>query len=248
MNICNRVNIPDAKFIVCGGPNEKEIKKEAEKLGIAEKFDFLGQVSDITKYLNVFDVFGYPLAAYHYGTCDQSLQESMVAGVVPVVLSNRMEKYMIKDKITGIVAKNEKDYIRSIEKLYKNKTLRHKLSRNAIKYARQTFMLSKMANDWESIFSEVLILPKTSKRWQIGDKERIKPVDVFIESLGNNYGKIFNAYRSAKSNQERVKVVGKMKKLAELDIWKSETRGTTHHYHSFFLKDKYLSIWSKIMK
>jgi len=171
LNICNKVNIPDVKFIVCGGSSEKEIKKEAEKLGIAEKFNFTGLVSDITEYLSIFDIFGYPLAPYHYGTCDQVLAESMAAGVVPVVLQNQMEKYMVKDGITGIVAKSEIDYIQAIQTLYNNKILRNSLSRNAREYAVKFFSVDKMAREWEVIFKEALAIPKTQKKWNIVKKK-----------------------------------------------------------------------------
>ena len=67
LNICNLVDIPNVKFIVCGRPKEKELMQEAEHLGIDGKFNFTGRVPDIKEYLATFDVFGYPLASYHYG-------------------------------------------------------------------------------------------------------------------------------------------------------------------------------------
>lgn len=248
LNICNKVNIPNVKFIVCGGPSEREIKKEAEELGIAEKFIFTGPVSDITGYLSIFDIFGYPLAPYHYGTCDQSLQESMAAGVIPVVLQNRMEKYMVKDGITGIIAKDENDYIQAIQALYNNKVLRDSLSRNAREYAFKTFSVDKMAREWESVFKEALAIPKTSKKWNIVQKNNeISATDIFLESLGD-YGEAFIYYRNAKSEDEKIKAMKRIIKLNESAIWKADTRGTVHHYNSFFPDDEYLSSWSRLMR
>lgn len=248
LNICAKVNIPNVKFIVCGGPSEKKIKEEARKLRIAQKFNFTGQVSDITKYLSIFDIFGYPLAPYHYGTCDQTLQESMAAGVVPVVLSNQMEKYMINDGITGIVAKTENDYIQALKTLYNNKVLRSSLSRNARKYARNFFSIDRMVRDWEIIFKEVLAIPKTRKIWNmVKQNNEIKATDVFLESVGD-YGGDFIHYLNAKSEKENRECTKKIKKLAKSAIWQAKTRGTVHHYYSFFPNDRYLSIWSQLMK
>jgi len=248
LNICNQVNIPNVKFIVCGEPSEKEIKKEAKELGIAEKFNFTGLVSDITEYLSIFDIFGYPLAPYHYGTCDQVLAESMAAGVVPVVLANQMESYMVKDGITGIVAKDKEEYIKALQELYHNRKLRNKLSQRAKEYAMRTFSLEKMVYEWEKIFNGVLDFPKTVRKWKNSKKgEDILPKDVFLESLGH-HGKDFVSYCNTESDEERKSAIKKIKKLAESANWQAETRGTVHHYNSFFPNDPYLSVWSQLMK
>ena len=103
LDMCLGIDIPDVNFIVCGGQKEKEIQKEAERLGIGGKIIFTGLVQDIREYLSIFDVFGYPLAPYHYGTCDQVLAECMACGVVPVVFSNQMENQIVQDGVTGMV-------------------------------------------------------------------------------------------------------------------------------------------------
>ncbi len=248
LNICNQVDIPNVKFIVCGGPNGKELKQEAEHLGIDGKFNFTGCVPDIKEYLSLFDIFGYPLAPYHYGTCDQTLQESMAAGVVPVVLANQMESYMVKDGVTGIVAKDKEEYIRALQDLYHNRELRNKLSQNAREYAIHTFSLEKMANEWNNLFNEVLDFPKTVRKWKnIKKGEEISPKDVFLESLGH-HGEDFISYCNAKSDEEKKSAIEKIKKLAESANWQAETRGTVHHYNSFFPNEPYLSIWSRLMR
>ena len=104
-------------------------------------------LSDITKYLSLFDIFGYPLAPHHYGTAEQVLQESMAAGIVPVVLDNNIERYLVKDGLTGIDAKNVKGYIKAIEVLYQNKEFKKELSKNAKTHAINNFSVELMANE-----------------------------------------------------------------------------------------------------
>jgi len=247
LKICDKINIPNIKFIVCGGSNEKEIKAEAEQLGISEKFEFPGIV-EITEYLPIFDVFGYPLAPYHYGTCDQVLAESMAAEIVPIVLDNKMERYMVKDGITGIVAKNENEYIKAIEMLYQDKELREKLSKNAIIYAKEKFSIEKMVKDWDIIFNETLIIDKSSKKWNLDIEQKdITTKDVFMEALGD-YSKPFKEYYAAKTNIELEKATQKIKELARSPNWQSKTKGTVHHYNYFFPNDKYIKIWSELMQ
>lgn len=248
LNICNRVDIPDIHFIVCGGPKEKELRQEAEHLGIGGKFNITGLVPDIKEYLSLFDVFGYPLASYHYGTCDQTLQESMAAGVVPVVLANQMESYMVKDGVTGIVVKNKDEYIKALQDLYHNRELRNKLSQNAKEYTLHTFSLEKMANEWNKLFNEVLDFPKTVRKWKNSKSDSdISHADVFLESLGD-YGEDFVFYCNAENDDEKKRAIKKIKELAETPSWQAKTRGTVHHYNYFFQDDSYLSVWSRLMK
>jgi len=250
LDICNRVDIPNVNFIVVGGPNGKQMEQEAERLGIGERFNFTGFVPEAKKweYLSLFDVFGYPLALHHYGACDQVLQESMAARVVPVVLANPMESYMVKDGITGIVAKNKDEYARALEGLYHNRELKDFLSKNAKEYALRTFSLEKMISEWDDIFNEVLDFPKTARKWEIDKKSKnISPKDVFLESLGR-YGENFVSYCNAKNNKNKEAAIKNIKKLAESANWRSKTKSTVHQYDSFFPNDKYLSFWSSIMK
>lgn len=246
LEICVKINIPNAKFIVCGGTKEKELKTAAKKMGIAEKFNFTGFVSDITEYLRIFDVFGYPLSPNHYGTCDQSLQESMAAGVVPVVLANPMESYMIKNGVNGIVANNEAEYIKAIEMLYSDTALRKKLSKGAKEYANKAFSIEAMANEWDKVFKEAIVLPKTAKKWMLENTVKILPKDVFLEALGS-YGEAFSVYSKSNSDSEKKRTAKKIKELAKSPNWRSDTKGTAHQYHSFFPEDADLTFWSELM-
>lgn len=247
LNICNKINIPKVKFIVCGGANEQKIKQEAEALGIDKKFNFTGTVADITKYLAIFDVFGYPLNPDHYGTCDQVLAESMAAGVVPVVLPNLMEKYMVKDRLTGMVAKNEADYIHAVQSLYQDRNLRKTLSKNAKRYAAETFSVTKMMREWEAIFKEVLTINKTSRRWPLKNSGgELSAKDVFLESLGD-YGRNFISYGRARSANEKNKAEKRIAKLKTSLLWQSRTKGTVHQYRSFFPDDKTLACWGDLI-
>jgi glycosyltransferase involved in cell wall biosynthesis len=250
LDVCNRVNIPNAKFIVVGGPNEKQLLQEAKKRGIEKKFKFTGFVSEKKKweYLSLFDIFGYPLAPHHYGSCDQVLQESMATGVVPVVLDNPMESYMIKNGVTGLIAKNQNEYIDALQKLYRDHQLKNYLSKNARKYALKTYSLEKMKNEWNTIFNQIKNTPKTIKKWELDKKTKnITPKDVFLESLGN-YGKDFVAYCNARNPREKKEAAKKIKKLAGLANWQSKTKSSVHQYLAFFPDDKYLAIWSKLTK
>lgn len=246
LHLCKEIGIPNSKFIVCGGSNEDAIRKEAMKLGLGEKITFTGVVKEIGKYLSSFDVFGYPLAPNHYGACDQTLIESMAAGVVPVVFDNRMEKSMIKNGVNGIVVKDENGYIKAVETLYKNKKLRDRLSRNAKIHAENRFSISKLVKDWENIFNKMIKERRSVHAWPTA-KKNFSASDVFIESLGK-YGGVFKKNIKATNLSDKKGTVATIMKLGSLPSWQSESKGTVHNYHLYFPIDKRLKMWSKLMK
>lgn len=249
VKMSSAVKIPGAQFIVMGGPNEKKLREEAEKLGVAEKFNFTGFVAGSRKWrmLSTFDIFGYPLASRHFGSSDQVLQEAMTVGIVPVVFDNLMESYMVKNGETGIVVKNKKAYVRALEKLYSDNNLRKRLSRNARVYARHEFSLEKMKKEWLSVFEDTMKLPKRRREWRISKpKGKVMPRDIFLESLGD-YGKPFVSYCKARNSAEKKIATERIRGLAESPSWQSKSKGTAHQYNTFLPGDKYLSFWSKLM-
>ena len=249
LKMSSRANLPDAQFIVCGGPGEKEIQEESRHYEAGKRFTFVGQVDDITPYLSEFDVFGYPLAPYHWGTCEQALGESMAAGVPPVVLANRAEGYIVEDGVTGIVAGDEDAYARALEELYRNPELRRRLAGNAREAAAKLFSLDLMASRWEQVFDEILSLPKTARNWRGSYRgQSVSAHRIFLESLGD-YGKEFICSLQAGNEKDQQAAREGIKKLcASSYLWRSNTRGTPHHYHNFFPEDNFLKLWSGFLK
>ena len=234
LEMCKGIDfIPHLKFVVVGGTHQKEIQAQADEMGIGDKFEFPGYVpkSTLIDYLETFDIFGYPLAPYHYGTCDLVLQIAMASGVVPVVFDNAMEKLFVKNNKTGLIVKDKKGYVQAIKDLYNNINWRKQLGKSAKIDAIKRFTLENLDNEWEKVFNEVLKYSKVGRKWDI-DKENITHADVFLESLGH-YGKDFQF---------------KIMELAQVPSWQTETKGSVHNYNYCFPNDFLLEAWSKLMK
>jgi glycosyltransferase involved in cell wall biosynthesis len=249
LEMCGNIKVPDAQFVVCGGPREKEIQKAAVRMGIGERFVFTGQVNDIAGHLSTFDVFGYPLAPYHYGTGEQSLGESMAAGVPPVVLANRTESYIVDDGITGIVAKDEEAYERAIEKLYRDPGLRYTLSENARESARQRYSLELMCDRWDTVFRETLNLPKRGRSWTGTYRgQSATPAEIYLESLGEQSDEFSSSFK-AHTEREQSDALDRIRRLYETShLWRSDTRGTPRQYRTFYPDDRFLRLWSDLAK
>lgn len=155
---CVLDEIPDATITVLG-----EIKIPLPE-NLNPRIKFLGQIDDISPYLTTFDVFGYPLRPDHFGTSEQVLGEAMAAGVVPVVLNNMAERWIVMGNWDGVRAKSEDQYVRELVRLYKNPKLRGLLSKNVREVARNRYSIDGMVDKWENVFEGIMKEPKRERK------------------------------------------------------------------------------------
>lgn len=239
------VDIPSARFVVCGGPNEAAIRQDAIIAGFADRFDFLGQVTDVASQLSTFDIFGYPLAPYHYGTGEQALIEALAAGVPPVVLSNGAEQHILHDGITGIVAKDESAYIHALELLHSKPEFRKILSENARRMARERYTIEILARSWSALYEEALQTPKRTRHWTGSHGADATAAEIFLASLGE-YGV---DYAQSMKTELDASVLAADDSIAHgSELFRSKTRGSAFHYQTFYPDDPWLKLWCGLIQ
>jgi len=231
-------NIPEARFIFCGGSNEAALRNDAVSAGAGGRFEFTGLIDNVPKMLSSFDIFGYPLAPDHYGTGEQALIEALAVGIPPVVLANGAEQHIVQDAVTGIVAKSEAEYSEALELLYRDPEKRLFLGENARRHARANFTIEKLADSWSKLYEEALRLPKAPKAWPALIAGRpVSGSEAFLASLGEHGGE-YKASMSADNVSEACQRIANAAPL-----FKSKTRGSVFHYQRFFPDDPYLNYW-----
>jgi glycosyltransferase involved in cell wall biosynthesis len=96
-----RARRPDARLLVAGvGPLERELREQAERLGVADAVRFLGFVPEVLAALASLDVFAFPSLAEGLGT---SALDAMALGV-PVVASRAGGiPEVVEDRVTGLL-------------------------------------------------------------------------------------------------------------------------------------------------
>lgn len=241
-----QADIPDAHFIVCGGPHDALLRSEAEGHGLGHKFSFLGHVEDIPGVLGELDVFGYPLAPWHYGTGEQALIEALAAGIPAVVMDNGAEKHIVEDGITGIIAGSDDAYTNALEFLRNNPEQRLAMAQQARKSARQRFTIENTAALWSQLFYEAMDLPKRARSWQDSclKNEPLTPAEVFCAALGP-FKKRFIQSLDDISQHNSLPCGERGTDLFEQ--YQASTRGTPFHYQSFFPGDPCLNYWCGIL-
>ncbi len=196
------VDVPDVRFVVCGGGKQEILRAQARALGVENKFEFRGYVNDIRSVIEELDVYGYPLCEHTYAAAELNLQEVMYLGVPPVVFPYGGVKQLVQHEKTGLVVNSPAEFTAAIEYLHAEPEMRRRLGENAERYAREVFGAENAARDLNKVY-EMLMRRDKRERMHGRDPSRSlleQPVDyydvdinaaaptweVFCESLGEH--------------------------------------------------------------
>ncbi|MBU3176436.1 glycosyltransferase family 4 protein [Clostridium estertheticum] len=208
-------DIPNVKFNVVGETSfGKQLLVDVynSKL-VKDKIIFEGYSLNVLNNLAEFDVFGYPLNPNHYGTAENVLLEAMAAGIVPVVLNQCTEKYIVKNMKTGLLVNNISEYANALRWLYENPIKRNILAVNASEFIIKDYCIKSTVEKMNKVYYEVLKMNK-----HIHDADPIigkEPYEWFLSCYKGNENKLEgNAF--------------------------AETKGSAKHYLKYFSEDKKL--------
>ncbi|HTD64964.1 MAG TPA: glycosyltransferase [Candidatus Limnocylindria bacterium] len=157
--------VPEAKFIVCGGGDSRWLASEAEKLGRSTSFDFKGHVEDVRVILETLDVYGYPLCADTYAAAELNLQEVMFAGIPVVAFPHGGIGKLIQHNETGLLVETPEGYARALEFLHQNPAKRVRLGANAAAFARKFWGAENAAREFNVQFERLLTQAKREREW-----------------------------------------------------------------------------------
>lgn len=152
------VDIPKSMLpveMLGNGRDMNSIKNTCEKLGRNDIFNFNGHVENIYEKLDEIDVLIYLLNPKHYGTAENALIESMAMGVVPIVVNNPAESYIVDDEITGFIVRDKEEFQVALNKLMTDHVLRKNISTNAHNKIRSKYTQNLMQ---ENMLSEYKLL------------------------------------------------------------------------------------------
>jgi len=142
------------KFVSCGrGEWQQKITDYAKFLGIQNNCIFLGFRKDISKIIQVSDVFLH--ASYREGLT-LSVMESMAFGLPCVVSNVRGNRDLIKDNVNGFVCEptDDKAFAEKIEILFNDKDLYQKISKQNLKDVKK-YMIDKVIEELDDIYNQI---------------------------------------------------------------------------------------------
>ncbi len=145
-------NYPDIHLIFLGrGKDEQNYKEQSKDL---TNITFEGFVDNVGDYIQCFDLFVFPSLNEGLG----SILFDVMQSHVPIIASNIGGiPDIVKNEKNGILVqiKDSEAIYKAMERLYKDKALRKKLSDEAFKDI-DNFSFEKMTDRYENIYKEVI--------------------------------------------------------------------------------------------
>lgn len=152
-------HLPDIRLHVFGsGPLEAECRRQAERLGIAQRVVFHGFTARGCERIAALDVLAMP--SWHEGL-PYVLLEAMSLGV-PIVASRVGGlREVLEGRDCGLLvpARSPVDLASAIERLYRDPALRTRLAANARVLVAREFAASSMVEQYAALYEAVLSGP-----------------------------------------------------------------------------------------
>jgi len=147
---------PKVKFmIVGGGIKEKELKSQANRLGIGDKIIFTGWRLDASRILKIFDVFlltsifeGMPIVLIEAMAAGKAIVATSVGGN-PEVVKHGVNGYIVNERSPEIVSK----YVNNI---LLNEKLRDNMQKKSLDYYRNTYRSDQMVEAYQNLYESML--------------------------------------------------------------------------------------------
>jgi len=207
----------------------------------AERFHLKGYVQDIAAVFSTMDILGYPLNAYHYGTGEQVLIESLGAGVPAVVMNNGCEKEIIRHGYSGMIVNTPEEYARCIEYLAMHPELIYKMGQNAREYARQKFSIHSIIMEFKNIYESMMKEPRRGHEPLTQKFANITGNTVyFLASLGEQACH----YIESATSKELLRLLEADRKIAQENVsYTSSAKGTIFQYRRYFASEPLFTFW-----
>jgi hypothetical protein len=228
--ICKKILelLPSAEFYLVGDKESGTwIENQAKTLGIEQKIHLIGFVDNVNEWLMSFDIFGYPLNPYHFGTTENSILEAMSVGVPIILFNQATEKYILTDNEDGILADGIEDYVVSVVRLANNERLRRQLGENAAINLCRKFSFEKNLQKFQN---------------EVEKMGKQKPTEKsFHDVLGPSP---YNWFCSAMNEKDRRVLT--MRKYDEMEpIFLEESKSSILHFARSFPEDEKLQGYRK---
>lgn len=251
------IDIPNVRFIVCGGTGLRDtLQRQAQMFGAAKHFEFRGYVSDLRSVIATLDVFGYPLCEETYAAAELTLQEVMYAGIPPVVFPHGGVKRLVMHDETGLIVHSEREYKQAIEYLYHHPRERERLGRNAGEYARRIFGAENAAKQLDAIYKRMMQAPKQIRRWgnrsardgsgnsPLKAPAKLSGAQVFSESVAG----VKPCFGQSMAAQDLPTLLAAEREIAQSSpVLCSAGGGGILHYCKHYPDDGFLRLWSGLV-
>ncbi len=227
--------IPDASLVLIlpSLHSDTPLMHALRTLSVQDRFELYGWLEDPVPLMRTFRVFGYPLQPHHFGTGEQILAEAMLLGIAPVVLDNPPERYIVKHRETGLVARSIEEYPECVAELLCDPSLAKTLGQQAREDILARYDMKHFLRQWSEVFASVMSLPRRARSWP----HRVEPTGaaIFLASVPE-VRPLFET-----GNLDALRDLA-----AQNPQWRSQSKGSPAHYARYF-HDPQLWRWARFL-
>jgi glycosyltransferase involved in cell wall biosynthesis len=171
---------PQVRFILVGdGPLRAGLEAQADRLGLRDRIEFLGDRRDVPAVLATLDISVLPSASE---SLSNVILESMAAGVAVVAAKVGGNPELVQDGTTGFLfpSGDEEQLSRAMETLVTQPALRKQFGICARKKAQAEYAIPKIRDRYQELYRGVLL----EKGWMTpAPIEHLQPVGTGHEGL-----------------------------------------------------------------
>ena len=151
IEVVAKLNNPHVHYFICGkGPEEVNLKKLAENLGVEKQVHFLGFRNDIKELLKASDTF---LFTSKQEGLARSLMEAMASKIPCVVSKIRGNTELIVNNENGFLCSGLDDYVNAIIKIMQSPDLAYKFKEKSSKHL-NNFSIEKVIDCLFDVYSK----------------------------------------------------------------------------------------------
>ncbi len=242
--LCAAVRRPEVGFDVYGPGQLDALRQRFEELGLADRAIVHGPTEDLAAAFSGLDAIGHPLAPGGYAASEAAVQEAMWVGLPVVVLAETGADDLIEHEVSGLVAADEHEYPRQLERLVDDAPLRRRLGENARAFAREHFDPDRNARRFHAIFESMLGRPKRGRPPMPGAGE--PAARRFVQSMGHLAGPFAISLDGASVHGGPAVAAAESEIAASPGVVADAEGGVIHHRNTF-PEDPHLRMWSGLI-
>lgn len=150
IEVVAKLNNPHVHYFICGkGPEEVNLKKLAENLGVDKQVHFLGFRNDIKELLKASDTF---LFTSKQEGLARSLMEAMASKIPCVISRIRGNTELILNNENGFLCSSLDDYVNAINKIMQSPDLADEFKDKSFKHL-NNFSIEKVIDSLFAVYS-----------------------------------------------------------------------------------------------
>ncbi|MBK8750867.1 MAG: glycosyltransferase family 4 protein [Candidatus Competibacteraceae bacterium] len=228
-------DLPEFRLSLVGDPTTgANLLNQATIRGIADRLDMRGYTTDVAAELAQFNVLAYLLNPLHYGTTENALLEAMAMGVVPVVLDNPAERYLVRHGETGLVVDSPITFAHALAYLAAYPEERLRLSTNASREVCERFSIQHTSTALLSHYQAVL--KEEKQPFDFRPVFGMMPADWFRSCQGED------AWRFPDDDMPDESILSTDQSSHYLY---EKTKSSVFHYRDVYPNDQRLQRWAK---